>query len=80
MAKLNAHYRAMLEEQKGRKKSLAPGDVSGIIKKGYETLEIQGVEEWGAWTKMREVERKGLLKRAARVAVGDVRAVLGKAG
>lgn len=78
MAKLNAHYKSMLEEQKGRKKNLAPGDVSKIIKQGYETLDLQAADSWGGWEKFREVERKTLLKRAARFAVADVRGLLAK--
>lgn len=78
MAKLNSHYRTMLEEQKGRKRSMAPGDVSKIIKKGYETLDLPAAEAWGQWTRFREVERKVLLKKVARVAVGDVRVLLSK--
>lgn len=77
MAKANAHYRSMLEEQKG-KKVLKPGDVSKIIKQGYETLDLQSVDAWGSWTRFREVERKVLLKKAARVAVGDVKGMLAK--
>lgn len=78
MAKLNSHYRIMLEDQKSKKKSFAPGDVSKIIKQGYETLDLPAAEAWGQWTRFREVERKVLLKKAARVAVGDVRVLLSK--
>jgi len=78
MAKCNSHYRTMLEEQKSKRKNLAPGDVSKIIKQGHETLDIPSTEAWSTWSKYREVDRKSLLKRAARVAVADVRAMLAK--
>lgn len=77
MMKLIGHYRNILDEQKSkRSKTMSPREVSKIIKDGYETLDITSRTGWGSWERYREVDRKGLLKRAARVAVGDIRAVL----
>lgn len=56
-----------------RKKNLGPREVHRIIKQGYETLSIQSPEGLHAWTRWRETEWKGELKRGARYAVEDAR-------
>lgn len=56
-----------------RKKNLSPREVHRIIKQGYETLSIQSPEGLHAWTRWRETEWKGELKRGARYAVEDAR-------
>ncbi|KAL8685783.1 MAG: hypothetical protein Q9218_007548 [Villophora microphyllina] len=67
------HFEAMINEEKGKGKTLSPRDVMGVIRKGCETLDLpecEGLERWVWW---REVDEKGMLKRCARAAVEDAR-------
>lgn len=56
-----------------KKKNLSPREVHRIIKQGYDTLSIQPPEGLTTWSRWRETEWKGELKRAARCAVDDAR-------
>jgi hypothetical protein len=56
-----------------KKKNLSPREIHRIIKQGYDTLSIQPPEGLNAWTRWRETDWKGELKRAARCAVDDAR-------
>ncbi|KAI4101639.1 MAG: hypothetical protein L6R37_004872 [Teloschistes peruensis] len=71
------HFEAMMEEEKGKGKTLSPKDVMGVVRRGCETLvlpEGEGLERWGRW---REVDERGMLKKCARAAVEDARRVVG---
>lgn len=48
-----------------------------MIKSGYETLSITSKDGLDTWERYREADERSFLKRAARVAVGDVREVMG---
>ena len=76
---VSSHYHVILEAEKQRgkmSKNVSPREVSKIIRQGYETLDVPRTEGLDAWDKWREGEERGLLKKAARVAVDDTRRVL----
>ncbi|KAK3304765.1 uncharacterized protein B0T15DRAFT_558738 [Chaetomium strumarium] len=50
--------------------------VAEVIKQGYETLSIQAKEGLDSWEKYREADERTLLKKMARAAVADVRAMV----
>lgn len=50
--------------------------VAEVIKQGYETLSIQAKEGLDSWEKYREADERSLLKKMARTAVADVRAMV----
>lgn len=69
----------MISENQSRTKSknLSPQQVSEVIKSGYETLAIDSKDGLDSWERYREADEKTFLKKAARVAVGDVRELMG---
>ncbi|KAH6618993.1 hypothetical protein C7974DRAFT_40293 [Boeremia exigua] len=68
------HYHDLLTDgKKGR--HFSPEEVSGVIKQGYETLEIEAGEGLDAWERWREADCKAVLKRVARVVVEDAKAL-----
>lgn len=84
---VSAHYKTLLAEgggaAKGGKGSKAGAagvltslQVAEVIKQGYETLSIQAKEGLDGWERYREADERTLLKKVARVAVGDVRALV----
>lgn len=85
---VSAHYKTLLAEgggagSKGGKGSKAGGgsvltslQVAEVIKQGYETLSIQAKEGLDSWERYREADERTLLKKVARVAVGDVRSLV----
>ncbi|ROW08565.1 hypothetical protein VPNG_06250 [Cytospora leucostoma] len=83
---VSTHYKTLLAEggNKGGKGSKAGGSqltslqVADVIKQGYETLSIQAKEGLDSWEKYREADERTLLKKVARIAVGDVRALVTK--
>jgi hypothetical protein len=75
---VSSHYHSLLESNKkgkSRSKHLSPQEVSTIIKQGYETLSIDASEGLDRWEKFREADYKTLLKRIARAAVDDAKAL-----
>lgn len=73
------HFEGMMEEEKGKGKSLSPKDVMGVIRRGCETLvlpEGEGLERWGRWRE--GGDERGMLKRCARAVVEDARRVVNK--
>ncbi|KAF3765997.1 DUF1741-domain-containing protein [Cryphonectria parasitica EP155] len=84
---VSTHYKTLLAEggggSKGGKGSKAGAagvltslQVAEVIKQGYETLSIQAKEGLDSWERYREADERTLLKKVARVAVGDVRALV----
>lgn len=74
------YYRLISENQtKQKSKNLSPQQVSEVIKNGYETLSIQQSKDHGldTWEKYREADEKSFLKKMARLAVKDVRELMG---
>ncbi|KAI9849016.1 MAG: hypothetical protein M1837_005907 [Sclerophora amabilis] len=73
-----AHYDELLTSQRtqSRSKNLSPAQVNGVIKSGYETLSITAKEGLDGWERYREADERMTLKKVARVAVADVRALL----
>ncbi|KAL2196994.1 hypothetical protein P885DRAFT_68893 [Corynascus similis CBS 632.67] len=61
---------------KGARSQLTSLQVAEVIKQGYETLSIQAKEGLDSWEKYREADERTLLKKMARAAVGDVRAMV----
>lgn len=60
-----------------KSKNLSPQQVSEVIKSGYETLAINSKDGLDSWERYREADERVFLKKAARVAVGDVRELMG---
>ncbi|KAF2005067.1 DUF1741-domain-containing protein [Amniculicola lignicola CBS 123094] len=76
---VSSHYHALLEgDEKGKTKSknLSPREVSTVIKQGYETLSIEAVEGLDRWDRFREADYKTPLKKIARAAVEDAKALI----
>ncbi|KAI9717458.1 MAG: hypothetical protein M1828_007220 [Chrysothrix sp. TS-e1954] len=82
---VSRHYSKLLEEDgsgkgagggAGARKSLSPREVSRVIRKGYETLELRTGEGLDRWERYREADWRNLIKRVARVVVADVRTML----
>jgi hypothetical protein len=48
-----------------------------VIQRGYETLSIQAKDGLDRWERFREAEHKNVLKKAAKVVVGDVKEMIG---
>ena len=77
-----SHFHAILEQEKGKGKlrlALSAREVNRVIREGYESLEVadvtaMGVEQFDLW---REGEERGMVKRAGRLAVEDVRRLVG---
>jgi hypothetical protein len=64
-------------QTKTKSKNLSPQQVSEVIKSGYETLAITSKDGLDSWERYREADERAFLKKAARVAVGDVRELMG---
>jgi hypothetical protein len=77
---VSEHYYQLLasDQSKTRSKHLSPQQVSNVIKSGYETLSITAKDGLDTWDRYREADERGALKRVARVAVADVRSLLGR--
>lgn len=77
---VSTHYKQMLTEGGGSVKkkpsNLTTHQVTEVIKQGYETLSIQAKEGLDGWEKYREADERTLLKKTARAAVGDARAIV----
>lgn len=88
LVSVSTHYKTLLAEGgavgggKGSKSGaagvLTSLQVAEVIKQGYETLSIQAKEGLDSWERYREADDRTLLKKVARVAVGDVRALVGE--
>ncbi|EAA34333.2 DUF1741-domain-containing protein [Neurospora crassa] len=78
LVNVSAHYKDMLASgASSSKEKLTSVQVAEVIKQGYETLSIQAKEGLDSWERFREADERGLLKKMAREAVGDVRALVG---
>ncbi|KAH7367386.1 hypothetical protein B0T11DRAFT_252627 [Plectosphaerella cucumerina] len=75
---VSQHYKEMLQggDAKKQKAILTSGEVAEVIKQGYETLSIQAKEGLDTWERYREADERTLLKKVARVAVADGRAMI----
>ena len=79
LIRVSAHYQGLVQEarEKGRLgNNPSPRQISKIIRQGYETLSLPSIEGLDQSSRIREGEEKGMLKRAARVAVDDTRRLL----
>ncbi|KAA8914235.1 hypothetical protein FN846DRAFT_771263 [Sphaerosporella brunnea] len=80
---VSEHYYQLIEENRGKsgKKNLTPQQVADVIKSGYETLNMDGLEggagEKGLdrWEKYREADERSFLKKVARMVVKDLKTV-----
>ena len=71
---VSSHYTKILDAEalKGKvTKNLSPYEVSKIIRKGYETLDVPSGEGLDRWERWREGNEKSLLKKVGRCAVED---------
>lgn len=71
---VSSHYHSLLADGK-KGKHFSPEEVSIVIKQGYETLSIDSSEGLDRWEKFREADFKTLLKKIARAAVDDAKAL-----
>lgn len=73
---VSTHYEQLLAEHgksaTKKKSSLTAGQVTEVIKQGYETLSIQASEGLDSWDRYREADERMLLKKMARTVVEDV--------
>lgn len=76
LVNVSTHYKDMLASGASKEK-LTSVQVAEVIKQGYETLSIQAKEGLDSWERFREADERGLLKKMAREAVGDVRGLVG---
>lgn len=88
LVNVSTHYKEMLAAEGGggggkgvgktggRASQLTSLQVAEVIKQGYETLSIQAKEGLDSWEKYREADERTLLKKMARAAVADVRAMV----
>lgn len=76
---VSEHYYQLISENQSRTKSknLSPQQVSEVIKSGYETLAINSKDGLDSWERYREADERTFLKKAARVAVGDTKELMG---
>jgi hypothetical protein len=79
---VSEHYYQLIEENRGKsgRKNLTPQQVADVIKSGYETLNMDGLEggvEKGLdrWERYRESDERSFLKKVARMVVEDQKAV-----
>jgi hypothetical protein len=83
---VSEHYYQLIEENRGKsgKKNLTPQQVADVIKSGYETLSMEGLEGAGRsgggggldrWERYREADERAFLKKVARAVVVDVKTV-----
>ena len=81
---VSTHYKQLLSDGGGgggsavKKKpsNLTTHEVTEVIKQGYETLSIQAKEGLDTWERYREADERTVLKKMARVAVGDARTMI----
>ncbi|THY62382.1 DUF1741-domain-containing protein [Aureobasidium pullulans] len=73
---VSKHYSDLIAGQRGKVKNLSPKEVTRIIKEGYETLSIEAKEGLDHWDLYRESEHKAELKKIARTACADARALV----
>lgn len=78
---VSTHYKQLLAEGNGKSTKVKPnrltaGQVTEVIKQGYETLSIQATEGLDSWDRFREADERMLLKKMARTAVEDVRTMV----
>lgn len=79
LIQVSTHYHDLVEGEKGKGRmgnNMSPREVSKVIKQGYETLNLPGMEGLDRWDRFREGDERSLLKRAARVAVEDSKRLL----
>ncbi|KAJ4985380.1 hypothetical protein SVAN01_09135 [Stagonosporopsis vannaccii] len=74
LVNVSSHYHSLLADGK-KGKHFSPEEVSVVIKQGYETLSIDSSEGLDSWEKFREADHKSLLKKIARAAVEDAKAL-----
>ena len=85
LEQLAAHFKAQVEEKRSAGWAVKiPGqrEMRSAVRDGYESLKIDvdGADSIGTWDRYREIDRRVLLKRIARVAVVDVRSLLAERG
>jgi hypothetical protein len=78
---VSRHYHSLLEESsnknKTRNKLLSSSQVQKVIQQGYETLSIQAKEGLDHFDRFREADHKSTLKKASRIAIEDVKDLIG---
>lgn len=74
LVNVSSHYHSLLADGK-KGKHFSPEEVSVVIKQGYETLSIDSTEGLDGWEKYREADFRSLLKKIARAAVEDAKAL-----
>ncbi|KAL9124644.1 MAG: hypothetical protein Q9217_006040 [Psora testacea] len=79
LIQVSAHYYDLVQAERDRGRlgnNPSPREVSKIIRQGYDTLSLPTIEGLDRWDRFREAEERGMLKRAARVAVEDTKRLL----
>jgi hypothetical protein len=76
---VSRHYHSLLEENnkgRNRNKHLSARQVQRVIQQGYETLSIQAKDGLDSWDRFREVDHKNTVKKAAKIAIEDVKELI----
>ena len=79
LIQVSGHYQELVQEERDKGRlgnNPSPRQISKIIRQGYETLSLPSIEGLERWDRFREGDEKGMLKRAARMAVEDTRSLL----
>ena len=83
LIQVSAHYHDLVQEEREQGRlgnNPSPREVSKIVRRGYESLSLPAIEGLDLWDRFREGEERGMLKRAARLAVEDTRKALRRSG
>ena len=76
LIQVSGHYHRLVQEERSKGRlgnNPSPREVGKIIRGGYESLSLPAMEGLDLWNRFREGEERGLLKRAARLAVEDTK-------
>ena len=79
LIQVSTHYQELVSDERSKGRlgnNPSPREISKIIRQGYETLSLPSMEGLSKWERFRESDEKGLLKRAARLAVEDTRRMM----
>ena len=79
LIQVSTHYHDLVGAEKGKGRvsnNLSPREVSRVIRQGYETLSLPTMDGLDRFDRFREGDERGMLKRAARVAIDDTKKLL----
>lgn len=72
---VSRHYSDLIRDARGKNRNMGPKEVSKVIKQGYETLSLEARDGLDQWDRYREAEHRFELKKIARLATADSKAL-----